>query len=653
MEIVSNIIRGIESEIENTPEYVDYKIVTRKKDDDIWILEVDQSRSIEPLIESFEGSKVWWGEPQKGTAELLSVIPENNEMHLRFATSIPPEKSQLIRIYPSNYLDNLLSIWSNDPPINTKEQLYDLFKEEHLDVKIPNKNYFPLLRKMQKAAFDLLKYHVGFLWGPPGTGKTFTLGILLSSFLVENPESKILLLSTTNTAVDLALISLDDALEELSGVVNSASLIRERCKRVGNHFHAYHYKSKQHLLPARNDNLLKELLRLEEQKPDKENAKAYSEWKRKKEEVQLLLKRNAFEVIYQSNLAAMTITRALSLYYDLIEQKFDLIVFDESSQVSILHALPLTKLSKQIIFVGDKEQISPIVKSKHPYSLEWLGKSSFNFVNLGHKENNVCFLDEQSRMHTEICNIVSCLFYRSRLKVAEDKFNDSNWAFERDVVPLAKNSKKHVEILMVPNKSNYSKKYGGLIRYDSAQMIIEIVKKLKRAGCETSDLLILTPYRAQKNMIKKFLKISQLKKIKVSTVHSAQGSEHKIIIFDPVDGTNDFLNPKKNKDANQIINVALSRAKAQLILLFSEKDLTHEKFKQIKNIISNQNKNQQKFPNVRDFINQEFPFNLKDKEVVYAKYQGKVIHISEDGSEFVLFDYLSGKKRKFKTQFIS
>ena len=36
------------------------------------------------------------------------------------------------------------------------------------------------------------------LWGPPGTGKTTTLGVLVAEYLDRHPGAKVLLLSTTN-----------------------------------------------------------------------------------------------------------------------------------------------------------------------------------------------------------------------------------------------------------------------------------------------------------------------------------------------------------------------------------------------------------------------------------------------------------------------
>lgn len=58
--------------------------------------------------------------------------------------------------------------------------------------------------------------------------------------------------------------------------------------------------------------------------------------------------------------------------------------------------------------------------------------------------------------------------------------------------------------------------------------------------------------------------------VRVSTVHRAQGSERKIVIFDPVDAGSPFLNSETGR---RLINVAASRAQAHLIILVGETDL--------------------------------------------------------------------------------
>ena len=93
-----------------------------------------------------------------------------------------------------------------------------------------------------------------FLYGPPGTGKTTTLGVLLAEYLHPNPRARVLLLSTTNHAVDQATVAVDKALEQA---------LRKTIKRLGSRFVASHYAGREHLLPVHDKRLIKQLADLQ------------------------------------------------------------------------------------------------------------------------------------------------------------------------------------------------------------------------------------------------------------------------------------------------------------------------------------------------------------------------------------------------------
>jgi AAA domain len=186
--------------------------------------------------------------PQKGSADVLSVVPEEWQINLRFATSRPPDPGGRLKIYRPQFLENLEELW------NEERWAERCLNELHLLGSIVHQprgpaidpHLFPRLRRAQRDAFRLPQYDYGFLWGPPGTGKTTTLGMLVASYLLQFPNSRVLLLSTTNVAVDEALIAVDRALEEIP----AGRELRRRCQRIGSHIVANRYLDRQHLLPA-------------------------------------------------------------------------------------------------------------------------------------------------------------------------------------------------------------------------------------------------------------------------------------------------------------------------------------------------------------------------------------------------------------------
>ncbi|MCM8785685.1 MAG: Upf1 family helicase, partial [Candidatus Omnitrophica bacterium] len=89
---------------------------------------------------------------------------------------------------------------------------------------------------------------------------------------------------------------------------------------------------------------------------------------------------------------------------------------------------------------------------------------------------------------------------------------------------------------------------------------------------------IITPYNNQLCTIYKYLKKHGLEKnkcIKVGTVHSFQGEEADIIIFDTTDVD---IYPSQLITDKKLINVALSRAKELLIIVGSKNYLTNPKY---------------------------------------------------------------------------
>jgi hypothetical protein len=108
----------------------------------------------------------------------------------------------------------------------------------------------------------------------------------------------------------------------------------------------------------------------------------------------------------------------------------------------------------------------------------------------------------------------------------------------------------------------------GYIRHESAEQIAQIVGDLLRSGLIEEDIRVITPFRAQRRLIRSELgEIGS--SVPVTTVHRAQGSERKVVIFDPVFGAGDFLNCE---EGFRLINVAFSRAQGKLIVLLSQGD---------------------------------------------------------------------------------
>lgn len=583
----AQVCSAIEIELGQTSQHHEFVITGRKSEGDLWTLFVDLDRRAKTgLDERFEASSAWWAGPPEGSADVLSVVPETQQINLRYASTPPPQPGKKIRFYPPRYLPPLLASWKlEDRATASLAWLQEITTLNTFDrtCTVSPQAFLPWLRQRQAMAFELPGWHASFLWGPPGTGKTITLGAILAQHLVQFSSSRILLLSTSNAAVDVALIAVDKCLEELCHRSPVASRARHHCFRVGNHFIATNYDKRQHLLPIRDKSSIADLAQLESERPDPQNVRGYAAWKHRVESVRNTIRVATASVVERARLAALTTTHAVFVLEDLLERApFDFIVFDEASQISLAYALMIAPLGTRTLFAGDPSQLSPIVSSDDACAQRWLGRSPFALM----KEDapSTVLLNQQSRMVEPICRVVSRVFYKNRLAMADDSERKSDWRRHRQLVHIGRMGQANVYLHQIHNEGTWLTAHHGPIRHESAHSVAELVREITVVH-EARDLLVLTPFRSQCALIRRLLRQADCARVTVSTVHRAQGGERHTVIFDPVDGQNPFLT---TDEAHRLINVALSRAQARLILLLSRGDRANPILDQIAQLIENE-----------------------------------------------------------------
>jgi len=122
---------------------------------------------------------------------------------------------------PLFLLEKQISILSTDGPFENQVALSSLGLAEYINVDSldPNKSYMDGLNQLQSDALEVVaKNSVTYIWGPPGTGKTTTMGSIVAA--LASLGQKVLLVSNTNLAIDTALERCLDRfsdVKELSG----------------------------------------------------------------------------------------------------------------------------------------------------------------------------------------------------------------------------------------------------------------------------------------------------------------------------------------------------------------------------------------------------------------------------------------------------
>ncbi|MGM0855874.1 MAG: DEAD/DEAH box helicase [Pseudomonadota bacterium] len=522
------------------------------------------------LSEALEGANAWWPLPEQrhGTATVLSVFPEDNEVQLTNVKGELPHAETQLRIYPPNFIEPLRKLYHDERYATKGLAIFKQFSKtspvEDNALPIPR---VMTLRKQQIEALSLPYQHHALLYGPPGTGKTYTLSALIAQFLLHEPNQRVLLLSHTNAAVDDALVKVDQALERLEDRKRI-----QRAVRIGKNFSMAAYKEREHLLPS-NKALTSQLEKLEKEKPNQKDAIAYDKWLTKRNQLRKEIDEHTAMLMRERPLIATTAASAGWRFESLFKGDFDWVVFDEASQVSLYQVIALLPLGKRSLFCGDDRQLPPVyIANTNTQAQRWMGKSIFSKADQFPKEAKV-FLDEQDRMLPDICDLVSRQFYNHRLQTAIPDESHKRGQWEKGRQRLNTDYQEAIDLILVEDAARWRQRFMGEVRVGSAEKAIEIYESLAHEREELqTDTIILSPLHSQLRLIREKARKSGIHNIPCSTIHKAQGQEYHTVIFDVVNlsGNNRFLSEMLSQE---LINVAFSRAKARLIVLANEQDL--------------------------------------------------------------------------------
>ena len=568
--------RAVEQEMEASRRVLSLLVDNSRQDGELVRVDLKEEKDFSRLEEGMEGWLATWSSrdgrgniTMNGGGCVAVVAVEDAILALKLVRGNLPQNGCLLRLYQPNYLEPLKEVWGRSEAKGYSERFEQKLAAGPEGNPLRHER-FTWLRRAQRDAFGLVQWKAGFLWGPPGTGKTTTLAALLAEKLMSEPKSRMLILSTTNPTVDDLLLAVDIQLEKLGCAADR--LPRVSLKRVGRMFQSAKFKSRQHLLPKGDVKLLDELELLEAEPPPQGEVQKYHAWKERRDLLKRKLESDLRSVLQSSRLVAITTSRALFGFQCLRDTvDLDLVVFEEASQIPLPVAVALSDLGRCVLFGGDPKQLAPICKSGEATAKQLFSQSAFEVRD--DRQGNSVFLDEQSRMAHPICRMISKVFYDGKLRVADDAKLNPIWLRERRPLPMPRQmGAANSYWVEVSGLTRWSPYFGGNVREDTGNEALDIVAELS-AKVDPRQIVMLTPYRGQRQWFVKELKKRRISGINVSTVHRAQGTECDTIVFDPVNLQNEFLGDLDR--ARRLLNVALSRAKARVIVVGVQGDLEH------------------------------------------------------------------------------
>jgi hypothetical protein len=262
--------------------------------------------------------------------------------------------------------------------------------------------------------------------------------------------------------------------------------------------------------------------------------------------------------------------------------EFDLVIADEAGQIQVMDLLVPLVRARRAVLVGDHLQLPPSVdpeiiqklRESEPENLElggWLETSLFErLISLPTTpEANRVMLDTQYRMPAKIADFISSQFYNGRYHTAADFSPSLSPLFAGSPLVFIDTSRE------VRHYEQRSEDGQGYFNQLEARLVGDLFQ-----ACQTNsiDAGVIVPYKKQADVIRRELRRRQLGLTeddllaRVATVDSFQGREQEVIIFgftrSNAEGRIGFLTELRR------LNVSLTRAKRQLILIGDSVTLT-------------------------------------------------------------------------------
>ena len=442
----------------------------------------------------------------------------------------------------------------------------------------------------------LMSEELFLIHGPPGTGKTTTLVETIIQHIKRG--DKVLATADSNTAVDNIVEGLIRYKVNVVRIGHPARLKKELLdvsidSKVENHTkygEIRKLKKKIDKLKSLQEKYLKPTAQRRRGLTDNQifkfakagkkvrgytvdRLKSMAEWLRLQKDIKKLNEqkyRLETEIIEEilGNVDVIATTNSSAGAEILMEKYFDTVFIDEASQSTEPSCLiPIIK-AKKLVMAGDHKQLPPTVLNKEASQLTYTMFERFMDI----YPSKSYMLRIQYRMNEKIAKFPSQMFYSNGL-ITDDKVKNIKLSDIANIDPSSPIT-DDTPIVFIDTGGKYTEeqKKGSSSRYNpkEAELVKDIVEKLKKIGVNSSDIGIITPYKDHEEYLKQLIP-----DVEVKTVDGFQGREKEVIIISLVRS-----NPNEEigfLDDIRRLNVAITRAKRKLIIVGDGKTLSSNK----------------------------------------------------------------------------
>lgn len=448
--------------------------------------------------------------------------------------------------------------------------------------------------KGQGAAYNhAISSPITVIWGPPGTGKTYTMARIAYEFLRQG--KRVLIVAHSNVSVDNVAKQIYNQIKDspLAPLLDASKILRYGYVRddelkKNDIVASYEVSLKNSSDKEAYEKIKKEYQELKatsEASNDADIQKRILEINQKLKVFRARHKETEKRLVANAQLIATTVSK---IYADTLfeDRSYDVVMFDEISMAYVSQIVAASSFATEhLICVGDFRQLSPIVQEKNAKAV--LGKDLFEYLNICDGYNAIkthpwlVMLDEQRRMHPAISAFPSRYVYSGLLKDHESVSEKRKSIAEADPFNLPMCLIDLYGTCCFGSKNEDNSRYNIL----SAVFAFATALMAEKSQVDFTDVSdeekvgIITPYAAQTRLIKAMIldyrrsnRSENKTNISCATVHQFQGSERNVVVFDAVESCPStragwLMSKNEGGAVTRLINVALTRSRGKFVAI--------------------------------------------------------------------------------------
>ena len=503
--------------------------------------------------------------------------------------------------------DAIIKVRKNE--VQNPDLIYYLFKPQYLngdfidyedfDLDIKQKGIAEYYYNQKKAIVNALQRSpLSIIQGPPGTGKTTVITEIVFQLLEQKPDSKILITSQTNNAVDQVL---ENLLKNDIPILRLSGLTEPRVEAIKKHTIKRKLSGwKDMVVKKATENLCKF-----RDRPDyNELEELHKDWLNTissiKEEGSINQR-----LVDSIRVVGATCNHIASKKYSKFNFEFDYIIMDESGKATVAESLVPIVLGNNLVFVGDHRQLRPMLtankevekwlreKYKKEDEDEYDGFDEY-FDRPSLFEEVIEHIDEDFKAQLTECRRSTKLQVELTSKCFYEPEGDEEIVYVDRPKEKEHNLPLTIDgsVFMIDIGSEYENEKDGQSSFnrESVKVIADLLENLdKYDKIRGYSIGLITAYSAQYRKLRSQIRRMNLNRIRnwdaqkdeekftVSVIDRFQGLERDVVIVDLVkSGTN--LNLGFLETPNRI-NVGLSRQKRLLFIVGDYKGIVNARTK--------------------------------------------------------------------------